>query len=192
VFILVSGIAGCLIAMLVLAARGEKKLNVRNLPPLDVCPLLDEKQRALQEDLNAICDKLGLRTHVKVGLGAFLEARDLGTRNRWREALTEYQVDFAVCDPRTHKILMAVFPIEPDAPPDNRQEIIVKALDQVEIPHLQLGNYNRGGLEKVLKEKLGDALPEPQIGRKKGKSAPPPPNFSEPSAEEPAPAAAEG
>jgi len=195
VFILSAGIAICLIAMLVLASRGEKKLNVRQLPPLEIRPLLDEKQIQLQEDLSAISEKLGLRVFAKVSLGELLEARDLGMRRRWREALLEYQVDFAVCDPRTHKILMAVFPVEQDTPPDERQEVVIKALDQVDIPHLQLGNYNRGGLEKAMKERMGASLPEPPpTGRRKGKSAPPAPAISEQPADEaaPEPATAEG
>ena len=195
VFILSGGIAVCLIAMFVLISKGEKKLNVRYLPPLEVRPLLDEKQIQLQEDLSAISEKLGLRVFVKVSLGELVEARETGLRRRWRDALLEYQVDFAICDPRTHKILMAVFPVEQDTPPDKQQEVVISALDQVNIPHLQLGNYNRGGLEKAMKERMGASLPEPPLaGRRKGKSAPPPSPIAEQPADEtaPQPAAAEG
>ncbi|MCL2579121.1 MAG: hypothetical protein FWE32_03725 [Oscillospiraceae bacterium] len=171
IFLLVCGIVSCLIAMFVLISRGEKKLNVRRLPPIEACPLLGEKHIELQEDLSAISEKLGLQTYVKISVGDFVEARDLGIRQKWRDALAQYKIDFAICDPRTNKILLAVFPVEPDKPPEASQEIVIKALDQVEIPHLQLGNYNRGGLEKALKERLGSALPEPPP-KKKGKSPP--------------------
>lgn len=167
VFILACGTISCLIAMFYLASQGEKKLNLKNLPSLEPRALLNKSESGLTGDLSIVCEKLGLRSFAKVGLGELLQAKDEDIRQRWREALMAYEVDFAICDPRTYKLLMVILPVEQGAPMKPRHDMVIRAMGKAEIPYLQLGNYNRAGLEKAIKERL-----EPNLDKAAASAAP--------------------
>lgn len=163
-FILACGALSCIIAMLYLGAQGEKKISLKVLPAMETRPLLSEKEAALRLDLEAATQKFGLVVFAKVGLGEFLQTREEINRGRYREALMPYEVDFAVCERQTGIMLLAIMPVEHGQVVDPRHEFIIKALGKVGVPYIQLGNYNRAGLEKAIKEHLGSkieaALPE--------------------------------
>ena len=171
-FILACGAAACVVAMIVLAVQGEKKLNLKKLPSLEARALLDKKESGLRDDLGVVAEKMGLRIFAKVSLGELLQTKDEDIRTKWREALMPFEVEFAVCDPRTNKLSLVILPVESGATLDPRHEFIIRALEKAEVPCMQLGNYNRTGLEKAIKEHLAqgateDSAPEGKKKRKK-------------------------
>lgn len=160
-YILIAGILGCILAMFVVALRdnGDEK----PLPPLTVQAILDKKGMAMNDDLGAVCQKLGLSLHTQISLALVVDTPQENKRRKLRERLQPIIIPFVLTDPRSSKPVMAILPAE------FRDELGIRVLDLAKIPFLHLNNYNLPGLEKAIRDKLGSLLaPPPQKEQAEG------------------------
>lgn len=165
-YILIAGIIACIAGMFVIALwQGEEK----KMPEMIPAVVLEKKDAEIDEDISIVAGKLGLRAHAKISLSAVVQTKSETIRRLWNQKLRADYIDYLLCDPRTQKPLLAIMTAETGFTLEQRHPLTMAALDSARIPHIQLGNYNLAGLEKVVKDKLAEDGFEVEKPAKKGK-----------------------